>query len=369
MRWFRLYGDMPDDPKVGTLTDAEFRTWVEMLCLACREDNGGCTSATPDNISWLLRRNVMDTIPALLARKLIHQDKAGHYVITKWEARQATSDSSRERVARYRDRLKSKGKTNDYLKHRSAVYERDHHACVYCASQANLCLDHLVPLIRGGDNEPDNLVTACKQCNSGKAGRTVEEAGYRFKNLQAEQRYVTVKARLCNGYGNGPEKRREEKKRVVERAKALSYTPEFQELWSMYPRRDGSKADAFKAYQRTLREGVTHARLIEGVRAYADYVRRNGVGQRYVAHASTWINQGRWEADYRDERPYLDGKPDAPPSQPSRSRWDIEAERISAKRFGTANANGGESATGGYREALRAPETVRQDDSGIRNTP
>ena len=35
--------------------------------------------------------------------------------------------------------------------------------------------DHLIPQSRGGSDEPDNLVWACKSCNSQKATKTVEE--------------------------------------------------------------------------------------------------------------------------------------------------------------------------------------------------
>jgi 5-methylcytosine-specific restriction endonuclease McrA len=40
--------------------------------------------------------------------------------------------------------------------------------CVYCASDQNLTVDHLTPVAKGGSNEYDNLVLACKTCNSSK---------------------------------------------------------------------------------------------------------------------------------------------------------------------------------------------------------
>lgn len=85
------------------------------------------------------------------------------------------------RVRRYRDRIREQGETvTGYTRHREEVYERDNFRCVYCGSDENLCLDHLVPIIRGGDHEPSNLVTACKRHNSGKSGRLPTEVGYRF---------------------------------------------------------------------------------------------------------------------------------------------------------------------------------------------
>ncbi|ASS55894.1 HNH endonuclease [Rhizobium leguminosarum] len=78
------------------------------------------------------------------------------------------------RQERYRNRLQlSEDEWNGL---RSLVQERDGYACVYCGTQEDsLHVDHVVPLIQGGTNDPDNLATACRECNCGKGGRTVEE--------------------------------------------------------------------------------------------------------------------------------------------------------------------------------------------------
>src|SRR3954463_16175328 len=39
-------------------------------------------------------------------------------------------------------------------------------ACCYCGSQPDLTLDHLIPQFRGGKHSADNLVVACRSCNS-----------------------------------------------------------------------------------------------------------------------------------------------------------------------------------------------------------
>ena len=55
---------------------------------------------------------------------------------------------------------------------RYEVLRRDNHACRYCgatAPEARLTVDHVVPTALGGTDEPSNLVTACSDCNSGKA--------------------------------------------------------------------------------------------------------------------------------------------------------------------------------------------------------
>jgi hypothetical protein len=59
---------------------------------------------------------------------------------------------------------------------RTRVHERDAYQCRYCGTRKDLTLDHVVPLIQGGDDSDGNLVTCCKSCNSRKNGRTPQEA-------------------------------------------------------------------------------------------------------------------------------------------------------------------------------------------------
>ena len=62
---------------------------------------------------------------------------------------------------------------------RTNIYKRDNYQCVYCGCDdvRQLTLDHVVPQSKGGPNSWDNLVTACKICNSEKADLTLEEYG------------------------------------------------------------------------------------------------------------------------------------------------------------------------------------------------
>jgi uncharacterized protein YdaU (DUF1376 family) len=103
------------------------------------------------------------------------------------------------------------------------------------------------------------------------------------------------------------------------------YSSEFEEFWIAYPRHDCSKAEALKSYQSIIREGIEHGRIITGTKEFRANVERNGTGQRFIPHASTWLNQRRWEADYRDERPYLDGKPNNQLSEKQRATTTFAA--------------------------------------------
>jgi len=58
---------------------------------------------------------------------------------------------------------------------REEVFYRDDYRCTYCGSVYDLTCDHIVPLVRGGSNDADNLTTACRSCNSSKGAKLVSE--------------------------------------------------------------------------------------------------------------------------------------------------------------------------------------------------
>src|SRR5882672_4241829 len=65
------------------------------------------------------------------------------------------------------------------------------------------------------------------------------------------------------------------------------------QFWRIYPRRVAKKA-ALAALERVRRSGeVTFTALLEAVDRYAESVA--GKDPQFIAHATTWLNQGRWE--------------------------------------------------------------------------
>ncbi|MGD0229018.1 MAG: HNH endonuclease [Syntrophorhabdales bacterium] len=45
--------------------------------------------------------------------------------------------------------------------------------CVFCGSEHELTTDHLIPQNRGGDDSADNLVLACRYCNSSRGDKGI----------------------------------------------------------------------------------------------------------------------------------------------------------------------------------------------------
>ena len=52
------------------------------------------------------------------------------------------------------------------------LLERFGHACAYCGkSDGKLERDHVIPLVKGGHDTPENVVPACRSCNAHKGAR------------------------------------------------------------------------------------------------------------------------------------------------------------------------------------------------------
>jgi 5-methylcytosine-specific restriction endonuclease McrA len=67
---------------------------------------------------------------------------------------------------------------------RNNVFLRDGYLCQYCNqkySLSHLTMDHVHPVVKGGEKSWENIVTACRACNLKKGGRTPEEAGMKLK--------------------------------------------------------------------------------------------------------------------------------------------------------------------------------------------
>lgn len=66
---------------------------------------------------------------------------------------------------------------------RKSLYRRDRNTCQYCGEKKtsdDLSLDHVLPRCQGGMTNWENIVVACKDCNSKKAGRTPKQAGMKL---------------------------------------------------------------------------------------------------------------------------------------------------------------------------------------------
>ncbi|MEQ6121246.1 HNH endonuclease [Reichenbachiella sp. MALMAid0571] len=70
------------------------------------------------------------------------------------------------------------------------IFKRDSYQCQYCSTTKDLTLDHLIPRSKGGKSSWNNLVTACKKCNSKKGDCTPKEAGLVLKKPPFKPSYI-----------------------------------------------------------------------------------------------------------------------------------------------------------------------------------
>lgn len=76
---------------------------------------------------------------------------------------------------------------------RRGVIARDRDTCQYCGTQpgrAHLTVDHVLPRSRGGPTSWENVVTACRDCNHRKGGRTPDEANMILLTTPRQPQYV-----------------------------------------------------------------------------------------------------------------------------------------------------------------------------------
>lgn len=106
-RWFRFYNEALDDPKVQQLDPVVFKHWVNLLCIACRNDG---KLPSHEAMAFSLRLDIIgleSLLDRLLIAGLIDVRKGGangSYIAPHgWEKRQYKSDTSTERVKRFRN--------------------------------------------------------------------------------------------------------------------------------------------------------------------------------------------------------------------------------------------------------------------------
>ena len=112
--WIKLYHEMLDDPKMGRLSDSQFRLAVNLFLLAGDCDNGGALPA-PEDMRWRLREpaNFDADLDALLAGGIL-EENGGVLRVTQFSERQSAMPAE-ERARRRRER----GRKTGYYRHES----------------------------------------------------------------------------------------------------------------------------------------------------------------------------------------------------------------------------------------------------------
>lgn len=85
---------------------------------------------------------------------------------------------------------------------RENIFKRDGRRCLYCNTEKNLTIDHVLPKSRGGLNTWENLATCCSKCNVTKDSKTPEEAGMTLRHKPFKPGYVYLVRNFAKSYDN-----------------------------------------------------------------------------------------------------------------------------------------------------------------------
>jgi len=96
--------------------------------------------------------------------------------------------------------------------------------------------------------------------------------------------------------------------------KSFTYSEDFENFWSIYPRRI-EKRRAYRAWQARLKEGILSGLLITCAQNYEKYVRLRGTEERYIKHPATFLGP---------DHPYEDWK-EPPPDSPIPKMGNVAA--------------------------------------------
>ena len=114
----------------------------------------------------------------------------------------------------------------------------------------------------------------------------------------------------------------------------------FDTFWKLYPRKMAKRA-ALGAFNRLTKD--EQAQAVEAIEQHVAYWKLKGTEMEFICHATTWLNQGRWE-DELDMTPKELKRPSLP--------WYSNDELTLAKgRELGLNAYAGET-MGQYRQRI-----------------
>jgi 5-methylcytosine-specific restriction endonuclease McrA len=75
---------------------------------------------------------------------------------------------------------------------RESIYTAWEHKCAYCEEPAT-SLDHIIPRFKSGSSNRNNLIPACRRCNSNKASAPFED-WYKQQEYFNQVRMEKIKA-------------------------------------------------------------------------------------------------------------------------------------------------------------------------------
>lgn len=97
---------------------------------------------------------------------------------------------------------------------------------------------------------------------------------------------------------------------ATDKPKPKQLKTEFEQLWSMYPKKQG-KDKAYGYYYRARRNGTTYEDVYNGIVAYVNFIERMETDMQFVKQGSTFFSQKAWQDEYpvwtkKSNNPFLE---------------------------------------------------------------
>lgn len=269
--WFRLYNDVVDDPKVQRLSADLFRSWINILCLASRND-GVLPNVT--DLAFGLRiaqADVMTLLDRLTEAELMERTPAG-WAPHNWRGRQFASDSSTPRVQQHR-----------HMKQASETVDGNVTGNVSeTADETDHGTSPFPPTPPLSPTETETETEAEAERDSAHAG--VREAPPVDAPPAAPSKPV----------------------------KATKYPATFEAFWAAYPKGDGFiKADAYAQFKALKPDGDLVDAMLAGIERWRHGRRWQ---QGMVMAPARWLKGRAWEAEIEPWEPPPDADARASPN-------------------------------------------------------
>lgn len=152
--------------------------------VALTSDHAAATTAVSRALVLNASFEPLCVVPARRALLLVLDDKAELVAATDGVFRSVRATFPEPSVVRLARYVKVPYQTRLAL-NRRAVFARDGHRCQYCGAGAEN-IDHVVPRSRGGTHTWENVVAACRPCNSRKEDRLLHEVGFTLHRSPAQ---------------------------------------------------------------------------------------------------------------------------------------------------------------------------------------
>ena len=172
------------------------------------------------------------------------------------------------------------------------------------ADDNNTCFPSFKTLVKITELSRSTIIRSLKDLES-KGLINISE---RFVDVNESKRQTSNLYTLLVGFQNDTTQYQNDtppsinkKPQLTSNNKPIIYSDDFNNWWNLYPRNDGSKKKAYELFEKITDKVINFDELYSYTVQYKNSV--HGKDEKFIPHATTWLNQRRWETI--EEKPKL----------------------------------------------------------------